>query len=298
MIGTSVDVAGATRTFWTRRRIIWWVVLLILLALFLWAPTPYDPNAQLSSGLSLDGLPLSPSWAHPFGTDTLGRDELSRAIVGGRLSLTIGFIGSLVATSIGTTIGLASGYLQGWIGSVLMRFTDVMMAFPYLLLAAALQAVLGPGIGNLLIVIGAVTWVNAARVVNGLTLSETRREYVSSLAALGVPRRRILVRHILPNISTPVVILFTTGISYTILLEATLSFLGLGVEPPTATWGNMIREGQSYFQSAPWLVLAPGLLLIATVTVLSLVSDRATDKSFRLMKSSQRIRNQDRKLEL
>jgi peptide/nickel transport system permease protein len=200
--------------------------------------------------------------------------------------LTIGFVGSLVATTIGTTIGLTAGYLQGWIGNLLMRFTDVMMAFPYLLLAAALQAILGPGIGNLLIVIGAVTWVNAARVVNGLTLSETRRDYVSSLAALGVPRWRILVRHILPNISTSVTVLFTTGISYTILLEATLSYLGLGVQPPTATWGNMIREGQSYFQSASWLVLAPGLLLIAVVTALSLLSDRATDRSFRLIKSS------------
>lgn len=274
------------RSFWTRRRVVTFVLFLVILVLFLWAPTPYNPNAQLLNGLSFDGLPLGPSWAHPFGTDTLGRDELSRAIVGGRLSLTIGIVGSLVATSIGTTIGLLAGFFQGWIGSILMRFTDVMMAFPYLLLAAALQAVLGPGIGNLLIVIGAVTWVNAARVVNGLTLSETRRDYVSSLTALGVPRWRILVRHILPNISTSVVILFTTGISYTILLEATLSYLGLGVEPPTATWGNMIREGQSYFQSAPWLVLAPGLLLIAVVTVISLLSDRATDRSFRLMKLS------------
>jgi peptide/nickel transport system permease protein len=287
MIGSTVSLLpDDARTFWTRRRVFWGCIVLVLLALFLWAPTPYNRNTQLTSGLSVDGLPLAPSWAHPFGTDTLGRDELSRAIVGGHLSLIIGFVGSLVATTIGTTIGLAAGYLQGWVGSVLMRFTDVMMAFPYLLLAAALQAVLGPGIGNLFIVIGAVTWVNAARVVNGLTLSETRRDYVSSLAALGVPRWRILARHILPNISTPVVILFTTGICYTILLEATLSFLGLGVEPPTATWGNMIREGQSYFQSAPWLVLAPGLLLIATVTALSLLSDRATDRSFRLMESN------------
>src|SRR5579863_463023 len=214
-------IHGGSLSFWTRRRLLWLLFFMLLFALFLWAPTPYDPNAQLTTGLSPDGLPLSPSWAHPFGTDTLGRDELSRAIVGGRLSLIIGVVGSLVATTIGSAIGLAAGYLRGWIGSVLMRFTDVMMAFPYLLLAAALQAVLGPGIGNLLIVIGAVTWVNAARVVNGLTLSETRRDYVSSLVALGIPRWRILTRHILPNISTPVIVLFTTGISYTILLEAT-----------------------------------------------------------------------------
>jgi peptide/nickel transport system permease protein len=283
MIGSSVTLLpDDAHAFWTRRRIVWCCAVVVLVVLFLWAPTPYNPNTQLTSGLSVDGLPLPPSWAHPFGTDTLGRDELSRAIVGGHLSLIIGFVGSFVATTIGTTIGLAAGYLQGWVGSVLMRFTDVMMAFPYLLLAAALQAVLGPGIGNLFIVIGAVTWVNSARVVNGLTLSESRRDYVSSLIALGVPRWRVLARHILPNISTPVVILFTTGICYTILLEATLSFLGLGVEPPTATWGNMIREGQSYFQSAPWLVLAPGFLLIATVTALSLLSDRATDRSFRV----------------
>jgi peptide/nickel transport system permease protein len=284
MIDTLIRlVPESTRSFWTRRRLGWLIFFVVVLAVFFWAPTPYNPDAQLLTGLSPDGLPLSPSWAHPFGTDTLGRDELSRAIVGGRLSLIIGVVGSLVATGIGSAIGLTAGFLQGWIGSVLMRFTDVMMAFPYLLLAAALQAVLGPGIANLLIVIGAVTWVNAARVVNGLTMSETRRDYVSSLVALGVPRWRILVRHILPNISSPVLILFTTGISYTILLEATLSFLGLGVQPPTATWGNMIRDGQSSFQSAPWLVLAPGLLLIVTVTLLSLATDRATDKSYRLL---------------
>jgi peptide/nickel transport system permease protein len=285
-VAQSVPVATGTR--WTRRRLLWLVVIVVVVALFLWGPTPYDPNAQLSTGLTPDGLPLPPSLAHPFGTDTLGRDELSRAIVGGQLSLTIGILGSLVATTIGSAIGLTSGFLRSWAGSALMRFTDVMMAFPYLLLAAALQAVIGPGISNLLLVIGAVTWVNAARVVNGLTLSETRRDYISSLTALGIPRWRILVRHVLPNISSPVIVLFTTGISYTILLEATLSYLGLGVQPPTATWGNMIREGQSYFQAAPWLVMAPGLLLVLAVTILSLTGDRATDRSFRAEKAGNR----------
>jgi peptide/nickel transport system permease protein len=277
-----------TNTRWTRRRLLWIVVIILVVALFLWGPTPYDPNAQLSTGLTADGLPLPPSFAHPFGTDTLGRDELSRAIVGGQLSLTIGILGSLVATTVGSAIGLTAGFMGGWMGSALMRFTDVMMAFPYLLLAAALQAVIGPGISNLLLVIGAVTWVNAARVVNGLTLSETRRDYVSSLTALGIPRWRVLARHVLPNISSPVMVLFTTGISYTILLEATLSYLGLGVQPPTATWGNMIREGQSYFQAAPWLVIAPGLLLVLAVTILSLTGDRATDRSFRAEKAESR----------
>jgi len=278
----NVRVAGKRATVPSRSR---WVtvgiVFTVLVVLFYAIPTPFDPNAQLPDGLSPEGFPLGPSFEHPFGTDPLGRDELSRAIVGGRLSLLIGFLGSLVATLIGSVIGLIAGSTRGWLSNGLMRFTDIFMAFPYLLLAAALQSALGPGIENLLLVIGAVTWVNAARVVNALARSESSLDYVLSLTTLGVSRWRILWRHMLPNISAPVIVLFTTGISYTILLEATLSFLGLGIQPPTATWGNMIREGQAYFTSAPWLILAPGLLLIAVVTVISLVSDAVSDRAAR-----------------
>jgi peptide/nickel transport system permease protein len=253
------------------------LLLLAFAALVAVAPTPYDPNAQPVSGLSPNGLPLAPTLTHPFGTDTLGRDELSRVIAGARISLLVGIAGSLFATVIGSTIGLLAGYLRGTIGTVLMRFTDVMMAFPYLLLAVALQAVIGPGIGNLLLVIAAVTWVNSARIVNGLAQAEAGKDYVAALEVLGFGRTRILFRHLLPNVATPVLVLFTTGVGYTILLEATMSYLGLGVQPPTATWGNMVREGQAYFQAAPWLVAAPGALIVVCVVAFNLFGDRTSD---------------------
>lgn len=158
-----------------------------------------------------------------------------------------------------------------------VRFTDVMMAFPYLLLAVALQAVIGPGMSNLLIVIAAVTWVNAARVMNGLALAEARKDYIAALEVFGARRTRIIFWHLLPNLAAPVMVLFTTGVAYTILLEATLSYLGLGIQPPTATWGNMIREGQAYFQSAPWLVIAPGMSIVITVVAFNLIGDRIQD---------------------
>ncbi|MCU1571120.1 MAG: peptide transporter permease [Naasia sp.] len=268
----------------SRRPLVGGVALALLVVLFYVLPTPYDPNEQLADGLSPIGFPLAPGWTHPFGTDPLGRDELSRAIVGGRLSLLIGVVGSLVATAIGSLVGLLAGSTVGWLSNGLMRFTDIFMAFPYLLLAAALQSVLGPGIGNLLLVVGAVSWVNAARVVTAQVRAESSLDYVAALRTLGVPRWRVLLRHLLPNISPQVMVLFTTGISYTILLEATLSFLGLGIQPPTATWGNMIREGQAYFSSAPWLVLAPGLLLVVVVTAVSLISDAVSDRSSKGLK--------------
>lgn len=252
------------------------VAFLALLAIF--APTPHPPDAQLADGLSRIGLPLPPSLRFPFGTDYVGRDELSRVIAGARVSLVVGTLGSLIATSIGVLIGLLAGYARGATGAVLMRSTDVMMAFPYLLLAVALQAVLGPGPRNLLIVIGAVTWVNAARVMNGLALQESSRDYVAALRVLGLRRLRILLRHLLPNLAGAAMVLFTTGIGYTILLESTLSYLGLGIQPPTATWGNMVRDGQAYFQGAPWLTLVPGLAIILAVTTFNVLGDQLYER--------------------
>lgn len=253
------------------------IVAVVVLALVALAPTPYDPNEQLIDGLNATGLPIGPTVAHPLGTDTLGRDELSRVIGGARVSLLIGVLGSLFATTIGVAIGLAAGYFRGWMGGVLMRFTDVMMAFPYLLLAVALQAIIGAGVGNVLIVVAAVTWVNAARVMNGLALAESSKDYVAALEVLGVRRARMIVRHLLPNLAVPAIVLFTSGVGYTILLEATLSYLGLGVQPPDATWGNMMREGQAYFQSAPWLVIAPGAAIVLSVVVFSYIGDQLGD---------------------
>lgn len=250
---------------------------LVLMVAIIVMPPPYAPNDQLADGLTLNGLPRGPSWQHPFGTDTLGRDELSRVMAGSRVSLLVGIFGSLFATTTGVAIGLVAGYLRRWVGVTLMRFTDVVMAFPYLLLAVALQAVLGPGIGNLLVVIAAVTWVNAARVMHALALSESHKEYVAALEVMGAGKMRIIVRHLLPNLAAPAIVLFTTGVGYTILLEATLSYLGLGVQPPTATWGNMIREGQAYFESASWLVIAPGAAIVLSVVAFSIAGDRIQD---------------------
>lgn len=249
-------------------------VVLILGLIAAIAPTPHDPNTQFLNGLQADGLPRSPSHLFLLGTDQLGRDELSRLIAGARVSLFVGVLGSLTATAIGTAIGLLAGYTRRFTGSVLMRFTDVMMAFPYLLFAVALQAVLGVGIRNLLIVVGALTWVNAARVMNGLALEESQQTYVMALRVLGFGRIRILGKHMLPNLLGPVIVLFTTGIGYTILLESTLSFLGLGIQPPTATWGNMVRDGEPYFQAAPWLTLVPGIAIVITVMAFNVLGDQ------------------------
>jgi ABC-type dipeptide/oligopeptide/nickel transport system permease subunit len=249
-------------------------LILALAAVAILAPTPHNPNTQFADGLRSNGLPLGPSWRFLLGTDQLGRDELSRAIAGARVSLLVGTLGSLIATAIGVAIGLVAGYSKRLTGTLLMRLTDVMMAFPYLLFAVALQAVLGVGVRNLLIVVGALTWVNAARVMNGLALAESERTYVASLRVLGLSRGRILTRHLFPNLAGVALVLFTTGIGYTILLESALSYLGLGVQPPTATWGNMVRDGQSYFQIAPWLTLVPGLVIVAAVTSLNLLGDQ------------------------
>jgi peptide/nickel transport system permease protein len=271
--------AGAVRTGPSRAGLTASLAIIVFLAvLAIFAPAPHPPDAQLADGLSRIGLPLPPSLRFPFGTDYLGRDELSRVIAGARVSLLVGTLGSLIATSIGVVIGLVAGYARGATGTVLMRSTDVMMAFPYLLLAVALQAVLGPGLRNLLIVIGAVTWVNAARVMNGLALQESSRDYVAALRVLGLRRARILVRHLLPNLAGPAMVLFTTGIGYTILLESALSYLGLGIQPPTATWGNMVRDGQAYFEGAPWLMLVPGLAIIVAVTTSNVLGDQLYER--------------------
>jgi peptide/nickel transport system permease protein len=238
------------------------------------APKFYDPSTQYNEGLSAEGLPLPPNSSFLLGTDDLGRDELSRVIVGARVSLFVGTIGSLIATMIGVTIGLVAGYSKGLTGTLLMRFTDIMMAFPYLLFAVALQAVLGPGIRNLLISIGAITWVNAARVMYGLALAESARTYVLALQVFGMSRARILMRHVLPNVAGAAVVLFTTGIGYTMLAESALSYLGLGVQPPTPTWGNMVRDGQSYFLIAPWLTLVPGFFIVISVAAFNILGDQ------------------------
>jgi peptide/nickel transport system permease protein len=220
--------------------------------------TGYDPNEQMFDGLTIEGSPLPPSGQFWLGTDLLGRDLLTRILYGARTSLVIGIVANGVALLIGTLVGVTAGYFRGWVGSALMRFTDLMMAFPALLLAICLAAVFQPSLWIVAMVIALVNWVQTARVIYTETSSLAEREFIDAERTIGAGAPRILFRHILPHLLPTIIVWGTLGISTTVLLEATLSFLGIGVQPPTASWGNIIFENQTYFQAAPWLVFFPG----------------------------------------
>ena len=238
---------------------------------------PYDPNAQMFDGLTLEGAPLPPGGAHLLGTDLLGRDLLSRLLYGARTSLIIGIVANGIAVLIGAVVGITAGYFRGWIGTALMGFTDLMMAFPALLLAIVLAAIFHPSLWIVALVIAMVNWVQVARVLYTQTSALSEREFVVSVRAIGASDGRILWRHILPHVVPTIIVWATLGISTTVLLEATLSFLGIGVQPPTASWGNIIFENQTYFQSAPWLVFFPGICIVLLALSFNLVGDGLRD---------------------
>ncbi len=238
---------------------------------------PFDPFAQHFDGLTLFGEPLPPGGAYVLGTDLLGRDLLSRLLYGARTSLIIGLVANGIALVIGTVIGLTAGFFQGWIGAVLMRFTDLMMAFPALLLAICLAAVFQPSLWIVAFVIAMVNWVQTARVIYTETSALAARDYIAAQRTLGASTPRILFRHILPHLLPTIIVWGTLGISTTVLLEATLSYLGVGVQPPTPSWGNIIFENQTYFQSAPWLVFFPGAAIVVLALAFNLVGDGLRD---------------------
>ncbi len=253
------------------------VLLLVFGAAFAPLLAPHDPNQPFDSGLTLDGAPAAPSRMFPFGADTLGRDLLSRILFGARISLTIGIVANGLAMVIGVAVGLVGGYFRGWLGTIVMRLTDVMMAFPVLLLAIALVAVLKPSLWIVIGVIAFVYWTPIARIVHGQVLTIKEREFVEAARAVGVGQWGIVFRHVLPHL-VPVIIVYTTlGIATNVLFEAALSFLGVGVQPPTPSWGAMISDGQTYYRSAPWLVLYPGLAIMLTVLGFSLLGDGLRD---------------------
>ncbi len=253
------------------------VLLVILMAIAAPLLAPYSPDEQMFDGLTLEGAPMPPSAQFLLGTDTLGRDLLSRLLYGARTSLVIGLVANGVAVTIGLFIGILSGYLRGVVGNILMRFTDLMMAFPALLLAIVLAALLRPSLWIVAMVIALVNWVQVARIVYTETRGLVERDFILAERSLGAGHGRILFRHILPHLMPTAIVWGTLGIATTVLLEATLSFLGIGVQPPQPSWGNIIFESQSYFQAAPWLVFIPGAVILLTALSFNLVGDALRD---------------------
>lgn len=249
--------------------------LLVLLAIVGPWLAPFDPTAPVAPQLAEPSPPGAPFW---LGTDDLGRDVLSRLLHGARISLLVGLVAMVVTMVIGTALGLAAGYFGGAVDVILMRFTDVMLAFPGLLLAVALVAVLRPSVWTIFVVIGLVSWTGVARVVRGETLSLRERDFVVAARAMGAGHGRILLRHVLPNVVPTLVVIAALSTSGTILLDAGLSFLGIGVPPPTPTWGRMIQEASSYYRVAPWLMAFPGLAVLYAVLAFNLIAYGLTDE--------------------
>jgi len=268
-------------TLWTRllhdtRAKIGIAVVLIMLIMALAAPllTRHDPNA-----IDLIHLLAPPSLTHWLGTDIQGRDVWARLVYGARVSLAVGLISQTIALSLGIALGLIAGFYETWVDEVVMRLADVTLAFPTLLLLIAMVAALQPSMGVVFVTIGIVGWAGMARLVRGQVLVTRQLEYVQAARALGGGDLRIMLRHILPNVIAPVIIAATLGIAGAIMAEAALSFLGLGVQPPTASWGSMIAEGRDLDQlrHAPWTSLAPGLAIGAAVLGFNLLGDALRD---------------------
>jgi len=254
-----------------------WVVLIVTVALSadLWVPTTFaDPLAiNTTPGASLQ----APSAEHPFGTDRLGRDVLSRVIYGARISLAVGLIAVAISLVIGLTLGAISGYFGGLVDTLVMRSADVFFAFPYILFAIALVAVLGPSYQNVFIAIGILGWPAIARVFRSSILSVKQNEYVDAARAMGASHVRILFRHIMPNAIAPIIVYGTMSIGGAIMTEAALSFLGMGVQPPTPSWGLMLSDARALMFVAPWLVFWPGLAILTTVLAFVLMGDGLRD---------------------
>lgn len=252
------------------------IIFIIAAIFFAFALTnfnwPYDPNAT-----SLKESLQPPSLSHPFGTDQLGRDVLTRMLHGARISLTVGFVAVAVSITIGIFIGSISGFFGGWIDNVLMRFVDMVMCFPTFFLILTVVAIVEPSLWNIMIVIGVTGWTGTARFVRAEFLTLKERDYAVAARAIGAKNGRIIFRHILPNALSPVLVSATLGIAGAILTEAGLSFLGFGVPPPIATWGNILSEGRLYVISAPWLVVFPGFAILLTVLAFNLLGEGFRD---------------------
>ncbi|MEM1048140.1 MAG: ABC transporter permease [Pseudomonadota bacterium] len=247
------------------------LVIFSLAALFAPLVAPYDPNAMDYEFM------MPPSLAHPLGTDDLGRDLLSRIIQGAQISLFVGVSTVAIALVAGLALGLAAGYFGGWIDNIIMRYIDLQWAFPNIIIAVYLVAVFGTGLLNIIIALSLAFIDDFARVVRGMVLSIKQEQYVAAARTVGVSDFRIMWRHILPNAAAPIIVQATVSISYAILGEATLSFLGLGVEADTPTWGLILAEGRSFISRAWWIGVFPGLAIMLTVLAINFLGDALRD---------------------
>lgn len=245
------------------------VVLCTLLADVISSRDPVD--------IDLDRALMPPSWDHPFGTDPFGRDIFSRVFHGARISLGVGFLARTISLVLGLLLGVIAGYFGGRLDSVIMRLADITFAFPTLLLLIAIMAVVSPGLVSLFVTLGVVGWAAMARLVRAQVLSIKERDYVQAARSSGANHPAIILRHILPGCISPVLVVYTMGLGMTVMAEASLSFLGLGVQPPSASWGRMISSGIAFMRTAPWLTLFPGLLLTITVCSFNLIGDGMRD---------------------
>ncbi|HEX6874577.1 MAG TPA: ABC transporter permease [Nocardioidaceae bacterium] len=257
------------------------IILIVLVALF--APvfaaiTGHGPNEQYRDiGLTPQGLPVAPNSTFWFGTDDLGRDVLVRVAYGARVSLGVGVLATLLTVVIGVVVGLTAGFIGGVTDTVLARFIDVVLSFPFLLAAIALVSIIGPSLTVTIFVIGFFSWASMARIVRGQVLSVKEREYVEAARSLGAGNGRIMLIDVFPNVLAPVIVYTTLLIPVVIVIQATLSFLGLGLQPPTPDWGGMIDESRNYYQTAWWFMFFPGIALVITTLAFNLFGDGVRD---------------------
>jgi len=263
------------RVFFQRRIVIFGLLVLVILgltAIFAQQLAPYDPYKQ-----NLTSILQQPSRQHLLGTDPIGRDTLSRLIYGTRTALTVGFVSVSIATVIGVTLGILAGYFGGITNMLIMRFTDILMPFPMIVLALLLAAVLGGGLQNVILALGIATIPGYIRIMCGMALSIKQNDYILATRAMGASHRRIMLRHILPNAIAPIIVVVTLQLGFLILSEAGLSFLGIGIKPPGAAWGAMVNEGYRFLVKIPVLSFAPGACIMLVVFAFNIVGDGLRD---------------------
>jgi peptide/nickel transport system permease protein len=260
------------------------ILLMALTAIFAPILTPYDPEA-----INLDAQLQPPSLAHPMGTDELGRDFMTRIFFGGRVSLSIGITAMILAVTIGVTVGGLAGFYGGWVDNVLMRFTDMVLAFPSLFVLIilslalrelpieALRGTAFASVFSIVLVIAALSWMVVARLVRATFIALKEKEFIEAARCIGIPNLRIMTRHLLPNAMSPIIVAATFRVATSIITESGLSYLGFGVQPPTPTWGNMLRNAQAQMTIAPWTAIFPGLIIFIAVVAINFIGDGLRD---------------------